>query len=93
MCDLYEFLLEGILLFIILWLYSNQKRPRGAVTGLFLLLYGLFRFFIEFFRQPDSQIGFVAFDWMTKGQLLCLLMVIVGIIIFFSSQQHKEIKK
>ncbi len=74
----YEFFLEGIVLFIILWLYSSKPRPTMAVSGLFLLGYGCFRFMIEFFRQPDVQLGFVAFDWLTMGQLLSIPMILVG---------------
>ena len=77
--QLYEFLLEGVVLFVILWFYSQKPRPRWAVSGLFLVCYGLFRFCIEFFRQPDAQIGFIAFGWLTKGQLLSLPMFILGI--------------
>lgn len=77
--QLYEFFLEGISLFLILWFFSNKPRPRYAVSGMFLLFYGLFRFFVEFFREPDAQIGFVAFGWMSKGQLLSLPMIIFGI--------------
>lgn len=77
--QLYEFLGEGILLFVILWLFSQKPKPCGAVSGLFLLIYGIIRFVIEFFREPDAQIGFIAFDWLTKGQLLCLPMIIIGI--------------
>ncbi len=77
--QLYEALLEGLALFVIVWLYSGKPRPRGAVSGMFLLLYGLFRFLAEFFRQPDVQLGFVALDWMTMGQILCLPMMIVGV--------------
>lgn len=76
--QLYEALLEGAALFVILWLYSGRPRPRGSVSGMFLLLYGLFRFLAEFFRQPDVQLGFVALDWMTMGQILCLPMMLVG---------------
>lgn len=76
--QLYEFLLEGVLLFIILWIYSRKERPRYAISGLFLLLYGTFRFIVEFFREPDIQIGFVAFGWLTKGQLLSIPMIILG---------------
>lgn len=78
--QLYEFLLEGVLLFIILWIYSSKPRPRFAVSALFLLCYGFFRFCIEFFRQPDTQIGFVAWGWLTKGQLLSLPMILAGIL-------------
>ena len=77
--QLYEFLFEGIILFTILWLYSKKTRPPWAVSGLFLLCYGLFRFSLEFFRQPDPQLGFIAFGWMTQGQLLSLPMVVLGL--------------
>lgn len=79
--ELYEFFLEGVVLFSIVWLYSRKPKPRMAVTGLFLFTYGLLRFFAEFFRQPDSQLGFIAFDWMTMGQLLSLPMIIIGLIL------------
>lgn len=75
---LYEFLLEGVILFIILWLYSSKPRPTMAVSGLFLMCYGIFRIFIELFRQPDSQLGFIAFGWLTMGQLLSVPMVVFG---------------
>ena len=78
--QLYEFLLEGVLLFIILWLYSAKPRPRFAVSTWFVLFYGIFRFFVEFFRQPDWQMGYVAFGWMTQGQLLCVPMICLGVI-------------
>ncbi len=78
--QLYEFFLEGVVLFFVLWIFSRKERPRCAVSGLFLLLYGLFRFSVEFFREPDFQIGFVAFGWMTKGQLLSIPMIVAGII-------------
>jgi len=78
--QLYEFLLEGVLLFIILWWYSAKPRPRFAVSALFLLGYGSFRFFCEFFRQPDPQLGFIAWGWLTMGQLLSAPMMITGLI-------------
>jgi phosphatidylglycerol:prolipoprotein diacylglycerol transferase len=81
--QLYELGLEGIALFIILWFYSKKPRPRGSISGLFLLCYGIFRFTVEFFREPDQQIGFVAFDWMTKGQLLSLPMIVFGMGIMY----------
>ena len=76
--ELYEFLLEGVLFFIILWWFSAKSRPRYAVSGLFLLCYGVFRFFVEFFREPDMQIGYLLFNWMTMGQLLCVPMIVIG---------------
>jgi len=76
--ELYEFVLEGLVLFAILWFFSAKPRPRMAVSGLFSLLYGTFRFTCEFFRQPDPQLGFIAFGWLTQGQLLSLPMIIIG---------------
>src|SRR3990167_5795702 len=81
--QLYEFFLEGIVLFTILWIYSSKPRPRKAVSGCFLFFYGLFRFFIEFFREPDAQFGFLAWDWLTMGQLLSLPMILVGMLFLF----------
>lgn len=87
--QLYEFLLEGVLSFIILWWFSNKPKPRMAVSGLFLLCYGVFRFLVEFYRQPDVQIGFVAFDWMTKGQLLSIPMILIGIFLLVIAYRRK----
>ncbi|ERJ20790.1 Prolipoprotein diacylglyceryl transferase [Salinisphaera shabanensis E1L3A] len=79
--ELYEAGLEGLLLFAILWWFARKPRPRMAVSGLFLIGYGCLRFFAEFFRQPDSFLGFVAFDWMTMGQVLCTPMILGGILL------------
>ncbi len=76
--QLYQFALEGVALFVALWLYSSRPRPTMAVSGLFLILYGIFRIINEFFRQPDPQLGYLAFNWLTMGQLLSLPMVIAG---------------
>jgi len=76
--QLYEAALEGLVLFTVLWIYSSRPRPKGSVTGLFLVLYGLFRFMVEFVREPDKQLGYLAFGWLTMGQLLSLPMVLVG---------------
>ncbi len=76
--ELYECLLEGVVLFTILWWFSAKPRPRFAVTALFLLCYGSFRFVLEFFRQPDPQLGFIAWGWLTMGQLLSLPMILIG---------------
>lgn len=88
--QLYEFLLEGVVLFSILWIYSMKKRPQWAVSGLFLFFYGLFRFSIEFFREPDVQVGFIAFGWMTKGQLLSLPMIMIGLVMFIWAHNCKR---
>lgn len=76
--QLYEAMLEGIVLFCIVWIFSRSQRPAGAVLGMFLFLYGAFRFAVEFFREPDPQLGFLAFDWLTMGQLLSLPMILLG---------------
>lgn len=91
--QLYELGLEGILLFVILWTYSIKQRPHFAVTGLFLMAYATFRFLVEFFREPDIQIGFVAFGWLTKGQLLCIPMFLLGVILFFIAYSSRRQKK
>jgi phosphatidylglycerol:prolipoprotein diacylglycerol transferase len=77
--QLYEAVLEGIALFTILWIYSAKPRPTMAVSGLFLICYSLFRFLIEFAREPDAHLGFIAFNWLTMGQLLSLPMMFFGI--------------
>lgn len=76
--QLYEAGLEGLALFVLLWWFARRPRPRMAVSGLFLLGYGGLRFFAEFFRLPDPHLGFVAFDWLTMGQLLCAPMIAGG---------------
>lgn len=76
--QLYEFALEGVALFVILWLFSRRPRPAGAVAGLFLVGYGVFRFAVEFVRLPDAHIGYLAFGWVTMGQVLSLPMILGG---------------
>jgi phosphatidylglycerol:prolipoprotein diacylglycerol transferase len=77
--QLLEALLEGLALGLILWWYSRKARPLGAVSGLFLLGYGSFRFIVEFWRMPDVQLGYLAWDWLTMGQILCLPMIAGGL--------------
>jgi len=69
------------LLFLILWVYSARPRPMMAVSGLFLLGYGVFRFVVEFVRMPDAHLGYLAFDWFTMGQLLTLPMLAAGLVL------------
>jgi phosphatidylglycerol:prolipoprotein diacylglycerol transferase len=76
--QLYEALLEGVVLFAILWWFSARPRPRMAVSGLFLVGYGVFRFLVELVRVPDPQFGYLAFGWLTMGQLLTLPMIAFG---------------
>jgi phosphatidylglycerol:prolipoprotein diacylglycerol transferase len=77
--QLYQFALEGLTLFVVLLLFSRKPRPTWSVAGLFGLGYGILRFIAEFFRQPDAHLGYQAFGWMTRGQILCLPMLAVGI--------------
>lgn len=79
--QLYEAFLEGVVLFIILWLFSSKPRPTMAVSGLFLLFYGLFRFAVEFVRVPDAHLGYLALDWLTMGQILSTPMIVGGILL------------
>jgi len=79
--QLYEAGLEGVVLFLVLWWFSSRPRPMMAVSGLFLLLYGVFRFSVEFVRLPDAHIGYLAFDWVTMGQLLSLPMILAGAVL------------
>lgn len=88
--QLYEALLEGLLLFVILWTFSSRKRPYRAVSGLFLLCYGLFRFFIEFFRMPDANLGYLAFGWVTMGQILSTPMILLGAIMLVWAYRHRQ---
>ena len=87
--EIYEFLLEGVLLFIILWWYSAKPKPRMAVSGLFMLCYGSFRFFAEFFRQPDPQLGFIFWGWITQGQILSTPMIIIGLTLLTLAYRKK----
>jgi phosphatidylglycerol:prolipoprotein diacylglycerol transferase len=89
--QLYEAGLEGLVLFILLWWYSASPKPLSAVSGLFLLGYGVFRFIIEFVRIPDQQLGYLALDWLTMGQILSLPMIVVGAFIMIQAYK-KEAK-
>ena len=89
--QLYEALLEGVLLFIVLFALSRKvpPRPRGTFIGVFLVLYGVFRCLVEFVRQPDVQIGYLWGDWLTMGQLLSAPLIVAGIIILIYSCKKK----
>lgn len=80
--QLYEFALEGVLLFIILWTIKDRKLASGTLSALFIILYGLFRFIVEFFREPDVQLGFIAGPF-TMGQVLSAFMALAGVVLFF----------
>lgn len=80
--QLYEFGLEGIILFIIVWWYAAKPRPAGCVSAIFLIGYAIARLIAECFREPDLQLGFVAFNWLTMGQLLSIPMLIAGLLLW-----------
>jgi phosphatidylglycerol---prolipoprotein diacylglyceryl transferase len=87
--QLYQFAMEGVLLFVILWIYSSKPRPLGAVSAVFLIGYGVFRFIAEFFREPDDFLGLLAFK-MSMGQWLSLPMIAVGIAMLAWAYRRNE---
>ncbi len=91
--QLYQAFLEGLVLFLVLWIYSSKPRPTMAVSGLFLIGYGLFRFLVEFVREPDAHIGFVALNWMSMGQLLSLPMIVFGILLMFLAHRARPARQ
>ena len=80
--QLYEAFLEGVILFLIVWFYSRRPRMTGAVSGVFLFSYGILRFLVEFFREPDPHLGAVALGWMSMGQLLSIPLIFFGILLW-----------
>lgn len=80
--QLYQAFLEGLVLFCIIYWFTRKPRPRLASGALFVFFYGAFRFFVEFFREPDAHLQDLAFDWMTRGQMLSLPMIIIGLAVF-----------
>lgn len=86
--QLYQMVWEGIVMFALLWWFSTKPRPRYAVSGLFALLYGVFRFAVEFVRVPDAQLGYLAFGWLTMGQLLSLPLIVLGLFWLWKSRNQ-----
>jgi phosphatidylglycerol:prolipoprotein diacylglycerol transferase len=89
--QLYQAALEGLALFVILWLFARKPRPTASVSGLFLICYGLFRILVEFVREPDPQLGYLAFGWLTMGQVLSVPMILFGIGLMFFSYRKKNV--
>ncbi|NCX10130.1 MAG: prolipoprotein diacylglyceryl transferase, partial [Proteobacteria bacterium] len=85
--QLYESIGEGIILFLLLYWINKLTKIHGVVCSSFLILYGSIRFFIEFYRQPDSHIGYIFFDSLSMGQILCVPMIVIGFIMLFFSRK------
>lgn len=88
--QLYEALLEGFLLFAILWMYSSRPRPYLAVSAMFLLFYGLFRLLVEFVRLPDQDPGYLAWGWLTMGQVLSAPMIVAGVVMLLMAYSRVD---
>jgi len=89
--QLYEAFLEGLVLFVVLFVYSSKSRPTKAVSGLFLLLYGVFRVSVEFIREPDAQFSYLAFGWVTMGQILSAPMILIGGFLLIMAYRRKAL--
>ena len=85
--QLYESFGEGMLLFVILMIVNKLTKINGVISSCFLIFYGLIRFIIEYYRQPDAHIGYVAFDSLSMGQILCIPMIVIGIFMFIYSRK------
>ncbi len=92
--QLYQFGLEGLTLFAVVFWFTRAQRPRWAAAGVFSLGYGCLRFVAEFFREPDAHIGIQAFGWMTRGQILCVPMILLGLYLLrWAYSQNSSVKK
>lgn len=84
---LYEAFLEGLLLFVVLWLVARKRRPVGMLSGLFLIGYAASRMLVEFVRVPDEHLNYLFFDWVTMGQVLSLPMLLLGLFLVFRANR------
>jgi phosphatidylglycerol---prolipoprotein diacylglyceryl transferase len=87
--QLYEATLEGLVLFTIMWWFTSRPRPRYAPSGLFLMCYSIARILVEFVREPDVGIGYLAYGWLTMGQLLSLPMLLLGIGLWLAAYRQR----
>lgn len=85
--QIYQFLMEGLLLFVLLWLYARKPRRLGQVSGAFLFGYGVFRFIAEFFREPDAYLGLLTLG-MSMGQWLCVPMILAGLVLWWRGRSQ-----
>ena len=90
--QVYQFLLEGLLLFVLLWLYARKERKQGQVAAAFLVVYGVFRFIAEFFREPDAHLGILSLG-MSMGQWLCVPMIVGGIALWFWARARPSTRR
>lgn len=88
--QLYEFFFEGLVLFMLLWWYSSSERARGSVGALFLMAYGVFRFGVEFYREPDAHLGLYQIG-LSQGQLLCIPMIIAGLWLWIYAHKRSSV--
>ncbi len=88
--QLYEAALEGIVLFVVIWWFTSRPRPRLAPTGLVFTLYAIFRIAVEFVRVPDADIGYLAFGWLTMGQVLSFPMLAAGLAMLAWAYTRRE---
>jgi phosphatidylglycerol:prolipoprotein diacylglycerol transferase len=88
--QLYEAFLEGLVLFVVLWWFTSRPRPRLAPSGLFLILYGVGRLIVEFWRVPDEHISYLLGGWLTMGMVLTLPMVLIGVALLVMAYKRRE---
>jgi phosphatidylglycerol:prolipoprotein diacylglycerol transferase len=88
--QLYEALIEGLLLFVVLWWFTSRPRPRLAASGLFLLIYGAGRSVVETVRLPDEAISYLYGGWLTEGMLLCMPMILAGILLLAYAYRRRS---
>ena len=90
--QLYEAFLEGLVIFCVMFLLSRKRppRPRGTLFGIFLIMYGVFRFLIEFVREPDVQLGYLWGGWLTMGQLLSVPLIVAGVCVLIYAVRTKK---
>jgi phosphatidylglycerol:prolipoprotein diacylglycerol transferase len=87
--QIYQFLLEGVLLFIVMWLFARKDRPMGQVSAVFLMGYGSLRFIAEYFREPDAHLGLLSMG-LSMGQWLCVPMMLLGVILYVGVSKPKN---